>query len=68
MQIPVRGEYGGLLSAQELYDATLTAESNTRWGPEERAALRLRTEAEASRSQRLATLIEETKRSVGALL
>lgn len=67
MQLPVRGECGAVLTAHELYDAAIAADPYARWGPEERRALRLQTEAEAFRSRRLGALIEETKLSLGVL-
>jgi hypothetical protein len=65
-EVPPRNTSGELLTAQQLYEAAMAAAPHQNWGPEERHALRHRMEVNAIRYQRLAALIEDTKRRLSA--
>jgi len=60
--LPRRNPDGSVATAEELYQQAMAAEPHRHWGPEERHALRNRTEVDAIRSERLAARIEETLR------
>jgi len=60
--LPRRNPDGSVATAEELYQQTMATQPHKKWGPEERRALRNRTEVDAIRSERLAARIEETLR------
>jgi len=60
--LPRRNPDGSVATAEELYQQTMATQPHKNRGPEERRALRNRTEVDAIRSERLAARIEETLR------
>ncbi|MQA15591.1 MAG: hypothetical protein GEV09_15925 [Pseudonocardiaceae bacterium] len=66
LRVPDRDADGNPATAEQLYHRFMEAAPHAEWGPEQRHALRNRTEADAARSQRLVALIDETVRLVRA--